>query len=141
MASAPRPRRLTLRALNRALLARQWLLARVRRGASAAVEHLVGLQAQNTPSPYLALWSRLEGFRAEDLSRLLRARRAVRLALFRSTIHLVTARDCSRCARSCVQPMLERALCPADGSGPRGSRGSTRARSSRRRARCSRPSR
>jgi hypothetical protein len=102
-------RPLTLRALNRALLARQWLLGRVRRGAAAAVEHLVGLQAQNTPSPYIALWSRLEGFGPEDLSRLLGARRVVRLALFRSTIHLVTARDCLA-LRPVLQPMLERAL-------------------------------
>jgi hypothetical protein len=101
--------RLTVRALNRALLARQWLLGRVRRGVPAAVEHLVGLQAQNTPSPYVALWSRLEGFRPEALSRLLRARRAVRLALHRSTIHLVTARDCVA-LRPVMQPMLERAL-------------------------------
>lgn len=57
------------------------------------LEQLVGLQAQNTASPYVALWSRLDGFRVEELSRLLRARRAVRLALFRSTVHLVTARD------------------------------------------------
>jgi hypothetical protein len=101
--------RLTVRGLNRALLARQWLLGRVRRGVPAAVERLVGLQAQNTPSPYVALWSRLEGFRPEALSRLLRARRAVRLALHRSTIHLVTARDCLA-LRPVMQPALERAL-------------------------------
>ena len=35
--------RLTVRALNRALLARQWLLGRVRRGVPAAVEHLASL--------------------------------------------------------------------------------------------------
>jgi hypothetical protein len=100
--------RLTVRGLNRALLARQWLLGRVRRGVPAALEHLVGLQAQNTPSPYLALWSRLEGFRPEALARLLRARRAVRLALYRSTIHLVTARDCLT-LRPVIQPVLTRA--------------------------------
>jgi hypothetical protein len=102
------PKRLTLRALNRALLGRQWLLGRLRRGVPAAVEHLVGLQAQNTPSPYVALWSRLEGFHPDDLSRLIRARRVVRLALYRSTIHLVTARDCLA-VRPVIQPVLERA--------------------------------
>jgi hypothetical protein len=102
------PERLTVRALNRALLARQWLLGRVRRGVPSAVEHLVALQAQNTPSPYLALWSRLEGFRPEALSRLLSSRRAVRLALHRSTIHLVTARDCLA-LRPVLQPVLARA--------------------------------
>ena len=109
MASTPPARRLGVRALNRALLARQWLLGRVKRSAATAVEHLVGLQAQNTPSPYLALWARLEGFRAADLSRLLIGRRAVRLAMQRSTIHLVTARDCLA-LRPVLQTVLERAL-------------------------------
>jgi hypothetical protein len=100
--------RLTVRALNRALLARQWLLSRVRRSVPAALEHLLGLQAQNTPSPYVALWSRLDGFAPDQLSRLLRGRRAVRLALYRSTIHLVTARDCLA-LRPVIQPVLARA--------------------------------
>lgn len=103
------PRFLSTRALNRALLARQWLLARERRTAAAAVERLVGLQAQNTLPPYVALWSRLQGFRREELSRLLTSRRAVRLAFLRSTIHLVTARDCLA-LRPSVQPALSRAF-------------------------------
>ncbi|HVU53156.1 MAG TPA: winged helix DNA-binding domain-containing protein [Polyangia bacterium] len=111
------PERLTKRGLNRALLARQWLLGRVRRGVPAALEHLVGLQAQNTPSPYLALWSRLEGFRPEALSRLLSTRRAVRLALHRSTIHLVTARDCLA-----LRPVLAPVLARAHASSPFGKR-------------------
>jgi hypothetical protein len=102
------PGRLTTRQLNRALLARQWLLGRVRRGVAPALEHLVGLQAQNAPSPYLALWARLEGFEPAALARLLRTRRAVRLALHRSTIHLVTARDCLA-LRPVLAPVLERA--------------------------------
>ncbi len=118
MASRQIARPLTLRALNRALLARQWLLGRVRRGAAAAVEHLVGLQAQNPPSPYIALWSRLAGFGPEDLSRLLGARRVVRLALLRSTIHLVTARDCLA-LRPVIQPVLERALLTSSAVGKR----------------------
>jgi hypothetical protein len=101
--------RLGARALNRALLARQGLLARLPRRAPATLERLIGLQAQNTASPYVALWSRLDGFRVEDLSRLLRTRRAVRLALFRSTVHLVTARD-ALALRPAVQPAIERAL-------------------------------
>jgi hypothetical protein len=109
MAPSSKPRLVTLRTLNRTLLERQWLLRRVRRGAAAALEHLAGLQAQNTPSPYLALWSRLEGFRPDELSRLLLTRRAVRLALHRSTIHLVTARD-ALALRPVIQPVLERAF-------------------------------
>jgi hypothetical protein len=107
--ASPDATRLGPRALNRALLARQALLARVTRRVPAAVEQLIGLQAQNTASPYVALWSRLDGFRVEDLSRLLRTRRAVRLALFRSTVHLVTARD-ALVLRPVVQPAIERAL-------------------------------
>jgi hypothetical protein len=93
--------------LNRALLARQWLLERRREKAARAIEHLVGLQAQNTQPPYLGLWSRLKGFEKEELSALLLKRRAVRLALMRSTIHLVTARDCL-VLRPVMQPAIER---------------------------------
>jgi hypothetical protein len=82
------------RALNRALLARQGLLARGDTPALEMVERLVGLQAQVPSNPYLALWSRLEAFDPEELSQLLASRAAVRGHLIRPTIHLVSARDC-----------------------------------------------
>ncbi|APR80207.1 Hypothetical protein A7982_05554 [Minicystis rosea] len=96
------------RAQNRALLARQLLLRRAGISAAEALEHLVGMQSQAADPPYLGLWSRVAGFRLEDLSELVTARRAVRVALMRSTVHLVTARDCLA-IRPLLQPMVERA--------------------------------
>jgi winged helix DNA-binding protein len=69
----------------------------------------VGLQAQIPNSPYIGLWTRLAGFRPDDLARLITKRRVVRVPLMRGTIHLVTARDCLA-LRPLVQPVLERAL-------------------------------
>jgi hypothetical protein len=100
---------LSLRALNRATLARQLLLERSPMGAFDAIEHLVGMQAQAPFAPYYGLWSRLDGFTGEELSGLLTERKAVRVVLMRGTIHLVTAQDC-RQLRPLLQPMLERAL-------------------------------
>ena len=85
---------LSQRALNRALLARQMLLERATRPVPDAVRHLVGLQAQAPWSPYYALWSRLDGFDPHGLGAMLTERRVVRIALMRSTVHLVTAEDC-----------------------------------------------
>src|SRR5215211_3856444 len=58
-----------------------------------AVEKLAGLQAQWAPAPYLALWSRLEGFERPSLERALLAGRVVKALLMRATLHLVTAGD------------------------------------------------
>jgi hypothetical protein len=88
-----RPRTLDRRSLNRALLARQLLLKRRRIPVPAALEHLVGLQAQAPNLPYVGLWARLHGFDPQVLSRMVETRAAVRLSLLRNTIHLVTARD------------------------------------------------
>jgi hypothetical protein len=93
---------LSQKALNRALLARQLLLERRPRPVLETVAHLVGLQAQNPLDPYTGLWSRLEGFRPEELGEAMLERRAVRIALQRSTIHLVTTEDCLA-----LQPLLE----------------------------------
>jgi hypothetical protein len=84
---------LTRRALNRASLARQFLLERADVPVPAAVEHLGGVQAQEPQEPFVGLWSRLRGFDPAELSRLLTDRALVRTVLMRRTIHLVTAAD------------------------------------------------
>ncbi|MEO3753802.1 winged helix DNA-binding domain-containing protein [Streptomyces sp. B6B3] len=100
---------LSRRELNRRLLDRQLLLARARTDVAAAVEHLVGLQAQVPGNPYTALWSRLAGFDPDDLSRRMAERELVRISLQRSTIHTVTARDCLA-LRAVFQDVQERML-------------------------------
>ena len=85
---------LSQRALNRALMARQGLLARSAMPAGAMIERLVGMQAQVPSNPYVALWSRLSDFDPPELSGLVASRRAVRAQVMRATIHLVSARDC-----------------------------------------------
>ena len=83
---------LTRRELNRALLERQLLLERRPLRATQAVERLGGLQAQSTPSPYLSLWTRLEGFEREELTKALTGRRLVKALLQRGTLHVAAPR-------------------------------------------------
>ena len=58
---------LSRKALNRSLLARQMLLAREEVSALAAVERLVGMQAQQPQPPFVGLWTRMSRFEREDL--------------------------------------------------------------------------
>jgi hypothetical protein len=102
------PDTLDARALNRALLARQWLLEPRRATALEAIEQLVGLQAQDVKAPYFQLWARLVDFGPQELSRLLEGRAAVRIVLMRGTIHLVSARD-ALALRPLVDPVIGRA--------------------------------
>jgi hypothetical protein len=97
------------RALNRALMERQWLAGRRRVGVAEAVEHLVGMQAQEPPDPYIGLLARVEGFRFRDLVELFEQRQVVRMVLMRSTIHLATARDAAF-LRPLVQPVITKEL-------------------------------
>jgi winged helix DNA-binding protein len=93
MALGVSERALTTRELNRSLLARQLLLERSRLPLAKALEQVGGLQAQYAPSSYIRLWSSLEGFARDDLTRALERKRAVQGTLMRSTIHVVSARD------------------------------------------------
>ena len=97
------------RVLNRALLARQLLLGRVQTEPLAAVERLVGMQAQVPLDPYVGLWSRLRAFDPDVLGRALLERRAVRMTLMRATLHLVSSIDACR-IRPLLQGVLERAF-------------------------------
>ncbi|MFE4828672.1 winged helix DNA-binding domain-containing protein [Streptomyces sp. NPDC056672] len=81
------------RALNRATLARQYLLDRADTPIRDAVAHLCGMQAQQPQEPFIGLWSRLRGFEPNALDDLLTGREVVRTHLMRRTVHLVTADD------------------------------------------------
>lgn len=98
---------LTTRELNRATLARQLLLARAPLTAHDAVAHLAGMQAQAPLSPYVGLWSRLAGFSPDELAARYLDRSVVRIALMRSTVHLVAADD-ARAWRALVEPVIVR---------------------------------
>ncbi|RKG58878.1 winged helix DNA-binding domain-containing protein [Corallococcus sp. AB011P] len=100
---------LSRQALNRATLARQLLLTREKMTVPRAIEHLVGLQAQLARPPYLALWSRLQGFQRDTLTKLALKRELARGTMMRGTLHLMTAKDYLR-YRGLFQPLLTAAI-------------------------------
>jgi hypothetical protein len=85
--------RLGQRALNRALLARQGLLARRPEGLAEALAQVGGLQAQYAPAMYVGSWSRFEGVERGALTAALEQRDVVQGTLLRATIHLVAPAD------------------------------------------------
>lgn len=100
---------LSLRQLNRTLLARQLLLERSPLDSHAAIENLVAMQSQIPNPPYIGLWTRLLRFEKSDLTALLQSRQVARAPWLRSTLHLVTAGDHQR-FQAVIQPALARGL-------------------------------
>ena len=93
------------RDLSRATLARQMLLDRRQIAPLKAIEMLAGLQAQVPRAPFISLWSRLAGFKREDLSRLIHTRKAIRATMMRGTSHLMGRKDFIA-FRNLIQPVL-----------------------------------
>ena len=91
--SATSRRTLTQRELNRALLARQLLLERAQLTIPRALERIGGIQNQYAPNAYIRLWSSLQDFHRDDLTRALERRSVVQGTLMRETIHVVSRRD------------------------------------------------
>ncbi|PDP85743.1 hypothetical protein CQJ94_18450 [Glycomyces fuscus] len=100
---------LSRRALNRATLARQFLLRRVDRPVTEVVTHLVGLQAQTTHTWYVGLQNRIEDASPEEVGRQLTDGELVRATLMRGTLHLVTPEDL-RSLRPTVHPVIASGL-------------------------------
>ena len=90
---SPQQGPVSLRALNRWTLARQHLLERAPLGPLPMIEHLGGLQAQHSPSPYIGIWSRVREFDRADLEAALLEDRVLKATLMRGTLHLVTDRQ------------------------------------------------
>lgn len=84
---------LTTGQLNRATLARQMLLEREDVPVVEALHRVVALQAQEPPSPYVALWNRIAGFDPVDLDRAFSSHLVVKATLMRVTLHAVAADD------------------------------------------------
>ena len=99
---------LTLRALNRATLARQHLLER---SASFldVTSRLIGLQAQVPRPPLIGLWARVQGLTRETVVSALLDKRLVRGTAMRGTLHMMTAAD-FRELRGPLQTGLDRGL-------------------------------
>jgi hypothetical protein len=97
------------RVLNRTLLDRQLLLSRTSQTPLEVVRHLVAVQGQEPNWPYVGLWTRVDGFRHEQLEALIHDRSVVRSAVIRRTVHLVCAHDFAW-LRPAVEPVVSVAL-------------------------------
>jgi hypothetical protein len=102
-----RPRTLSTRELNRALLARQGLLARKRVSIPKMIEQVGGLQTQEPRDAFISLWSRISNFNPEKLREAAERREIVRGSYMRCTLHTVSAED-FRKFRLTLSPVIER---------------------------------
>ena len=100
---------LTLRELNRATLARQFLLERAHVRPLDAIKQLVAMQGQVSNAPYIGLWARLSAFQRADLTTLLTGRQVVRASSLRGTLHIIAADD-YLLLHPLLQPALSRRL-------------------------------
>ncbi|PJN25105.1 winged helix DNA-binding domain-containing protein [Kitasatospora sp. CB02891] len=89
----PAARTLSARELTVCSFERQLLDRAEPLSAADGVRRLAALQAQYSPSPHLALWSRLPGFTTGQLDAALRDGSVVKSTLMRGTLHLVPGED------------------------------------------------
>lgn len=93
------------------------LLVRERATVVKAVERLLALQAQVPRPPHVALWSRLQKFKRDDLLAPLKARTLVRGTMMRGTLHIMSAKD-FLAFRMALQPSLTAGMMSIVGQGP-----------------------
>src|SRR6478736_3698347 len=103
---------LSVAALNRATLARQLLLARASMDPVVAAGTVGGLQAQEPASPFIALWTRLEGLSTAAVRTAFEERRLVKATLMRGTLHAVPAEDYRQLAPA-MAPLIDGAIARA----------------------------
>ncbi len=100
---------LNLHELNRATLARQYLLERISLSPLETIKHLVALQGQVSKAPYVGLWTRLNSFQRVELTQLVESREVVRASSLRITLHILAADD-YLLFQPVLQPILSRTL-------------------------------
>lgn len=100
--------RISARQLNRATLGRQMLLRREPVAVVDGLRRVVAVQAQEPPSPYVALWNRLSDFDPCDLDAAFADRALVKATLMRITLHAVHADD-HPVMHTAMQPTLRSA--------------------------------
>ncbi|ACQ81726.1 conserved hypothetical protein [Beutenbergia cavernae DSM 12333] len=113
MTESPTDAVLDTRTLGRATLARQQLLERAEVAGDddvvALVARVAGFQAQTPQTWYAGLWNRIADFDPTSVGRMIEDGRLVRIAVMRSTIHLVSPDDAYAWRRA-LQPVLDSEL-------------------------------